>query len=74
MSLPSGQAALTPTDHGINRLYTFGSAMVLTTAAFVVVVLFQSVFWAPHIPLTLKAGLCLICLLSVTMDSWLLQH
>ena len=65
MSLPSGQAALTPTDHGINRLYTFGSAMVLTTTAFVVVVLFQSVFWAPHIPLTLKAGLCLICLLSV---------
>ena len=43
MSLPSGQAALTPTDHGINRLYTFGSAMVLATAAFVVVVLFQSV-------------------------------
>ena len=39
--------------------------MVLTTAAFVVVVLFQSVFWAPHIPLTLKAGLCLICVLSV---------
>ena len=64
MSAPSARALLRSAGPVVDRLYDGGRAGGAIIAVVAVFVLFQSFFWASHVPLTLKFGALAIALIS----------
>ena len=70
MSAPSARVLPRSAEPLIDRLYACGtSSGVIAVVALVLVVLFQSFFWAPHVPLTLKIGALVIAVTSLWRPS-----
>ena len=64
MSAPSARALRRPSGSAVDRLYDGGRSGGAIIAAVAVFVLFQSFFWASHVPLTLKIGALAVALIS----------